>query len=356
MLHAVIMAGGSGTRFWPESRQAFPKQLLRLAGERSLLQMAVDRCTPWIARQNTWIVTNQRLATSTAEQLPEIPADNVLLEPIGRNTAPCIGLAAIHLLHRDPNAVMLVTPADHVISPDGLFRQAVETAAALVHEKPTATVLFGIEPTYPATGFGYIERGETVAEHLYNVARFREKPSLDVATEFVQSGRFYWNSGIFLFRADHLLTMLTKFQPEMTERLKSMAGKLGSTESAATIAAEFPQMKSISIDHGVMEHADNIFVLRAPFKWDDVGSWEALPRLMGTNADGNTVSARYCGIQTRGCTIRSTEPSHVIATLGLTDCIVVHTANATLVARKDDESAIRQLYAALEQAGFADVL
>jgi mannose-1-phosphate guanylyltransferase len=359
MLHVVIMAGGSGTRFWPESRKARPKQLLALAGERTLLQMASDRCTPWIPPGRQWVVTNAALAEATSEQLPEVPRSHILLEPCGRNTAPCIGLAAIHLLHSDPDAVMLVTPADHVITPVAKFQAAVEAAEKRIARRPDEIVLFGIPPSYPSTGYGYIERGDASGpDHpgLYRVKSFREKPGLETAREFVAAGRYYWNSGIFVWRAGLIRRLLAEYQPDISQRLDRLSKTLGTPDEAEALRAEFPGMPSISIDHGVMEHAKQIQVLQAPFEWDDVGSWGALPRLLGSDANGNTISARHCGVDTRNCTVRSTVPGHVVATLGMEDCIIVHTPEATLVARKDDENAIRTLYAQLEKLGHHDVL
>lgn len=353
MLHAVIMAGGSGTRFWPQSRRNRPKQLLRLAGERTMLQDTVARCTPSIPLERTWIVTNHRQAEETARQLPDLPPGDILIEPCGRNTAPCIGLAAIRLLQDDPQAVMLVMPADHVIRPGAVFRAAAERACQMVARDPRQFVLFGIPPTSPATGFGYIERGEPLSAAgpgAYQVAAFREKPDRATADEYLASGRFYWNCGIFVWRAAQILHALEEFEPDIHARLMRLAEHLGRPDWDAALRDEFPQMKSISIDFAVLERARNVCVLEAPFEWDDVGSWQSLPRLLGTDADGNTIDGRFCGVDTQGCTIRSTG-DHLIATAGLEDCIVVHTPDATLVARKGDENAIRRLVQLLEERG-----
>ena len=219
MLHLVIMAGGSGTRLWPESRRTRPKQFLKLAGDRTLLQQAADRCRPWIADDCMHVVTNAVHAATTREQLPQVPERNILLEPCGRNTAPCIGLAALHVHRLDPDAVLLVTPADHLICPEAEFRKTVERALSVGEKYPRASVLMGIPPTYPATGYGYIERGEPAGGGAFAVQSFREKPTRDVAREFLDAGRYDWNAGIFVWRASGILDLLQEFQPQIRERL-----------------------------------------------------------------------------------------------------------------------------------------
>ena len=359
MLHAVIMAGGSGTRFWPQSRRTMPKQLLRLAGERTMIQSTVDRCSGWIEAERTWVVTNQAQAEETSRQLPQIPAGNILIEPCGRNTAPCIGLAAIQLLQHDADAVMLVMPADHVMQPVETFRDAALRAAGIVERNPELFVLFGVPPTYPSTGFGYIERGPELADSddggAFQVKSFREKPDRVTAAEYVDNGNFYWNCGIFVWRAEQILAALEQYESDIHGRLMRLARKLGSDDWQAALDAEFPQMKSISVDYAVLEKATQVCVLEATFQWDDVGSWQSLSRLLDDDESGNIIDGPFCGLDTNGCIIRSTE-DHLIATMGLKDCIVVHTPDATLVAHKDDENAIRKLVALIEEQGYGRFL
>ena len=355
MLHAVIMAGGSGTRFWPQSRRSRPKQLLSLAGQRTMIQQTVDRASPWIPHGRTWIVTNAGQAAETKNQLAEVPADNMIIEPCGRNTSPCIGLAAIQLLAADPDAIMLVMPADHVISPKDVFQAAVERAVRLVEQDPQSLVLFGVPPSSPATGFGYIERGTVLDETTagaYRVESFREKPDATTAQQYVEAGRFYWNCGIFVWRADTILSALEEFEPEIHSRLLTLNDALGDDRWDTALAEEFPLMKSISIDYAVLERAADVYVVEAPFDWDDVGSWPALERLIDSDDDGNTVDGLFAGVDTRGCIIRSTDEGHLIAVAGMEDCIVVHTPDATLVARKDDETAVRRLVKLIEERGY----
>ncbi|MCA9024207.1 MAG: mannose-1-phosphate guanylyltransferase [Planctomycetaceae bacterium] len=357
MKHAVIMAGGSGTRFWPQSRETFPKQFLTLSGERSLIQSTFDRCQPDIAAKQFWVVTNAVQADATRQQLPEIPASHIIEEPCGRNTAPCIGLAAIQLLASDPDAVMVVMPADHIISPSEKFRQAIEQATRLIETDPGRLVLFGVRPTYPATGFGYIEQGSPLStdEPGTQVASFREKPDAATAQEYVESGRFFWNCGIFVWRAETILDCLKQFEPDIHAQLQLLVPTVGTDEWSVALAEQFPQMKSISIDHGVLERADNICLLEAPYTWDDVGSWHALERLHPQDEHGNTVVNLHCGVDTSGCIIRG-EKEHLIATLGVRDLIIVHTQDATFVASKHDENAIRQLIQKLRESGYEQYL
>lgn len=360
MLHLIIMAGGSGTRFWPESRRARPKQFLTLAGQRSLLQQAADRCLPWIPPERIRVVTNSAHVTETARQLPQLARPHITPEPCGRNTAPCIGLAAWQVHHDDPDAILLVTPADHLIRPEAEFRATVERAVKLVTENPAASVLFGIPPTYPATGYGYIERGATLADAAQSawiVSRFREKPDEPTARSFIQTGHFYWNSGIFVWRAARILELLEEFQPAIYTGLDHIASRAKVVGWESAINDEFAKLPSISIDNGVLEplaasgsSADSVIVIPATFEWDDVGSWQALPKVLGTDDCGNTVAGAAFPIDTAGCIIRTTA-DHLVATIGLKDFVVVHTDDATLIAPKGDEAALRKLVALLEQRG-----
>ncbi len=374
MLHAVIMAGGSGTRFWPQSRKRHPKQFLTFTGNRSLLQDTAWRCPPAVPVEQTWVVTNAEHAVEAGRQLPNIAASQILVEPCGRNTAPCIGLAAIQLLAVDPDATMLVMPADHVIQPIAMFQQAVREAEALVAREPCSLVLFGIEPTYPATGFGYIQRGEPVVTLVaddatpslpqkglapgcptFRVLSFQEKPNQLTAARYAASGEYYWNCGIFVWRAQAILDALAAFAPEIAQRLNRLRSAIGSPDWAELLEMEFPQMPSISIDYAVLEKTSHVCVLEAPFEWDDVGSWQALPRLMRSGGNGNTVEGLVCEVDSSGCIVRTTS-DHLVSLVGVKDLIVVHTPTATLVADKRNEDSIKQLVAELERRGLSEYL
>jgi mannose-1-phosphate guanylyltransferase len=358
MLHAVIMAGGSGTRFWPESRRSRPKQFLQLAGDRTLLQATLDRCASFVPPAGQWVVTNELHAAETARQLPDVPAEQILREPCGRNTAPCIGLAALHLLAVDRDPLMLVMPADHVIATDAQFRQAVDAAVRIVNDEPQSLVLFGVRPTYPATGFGYMRRGEPLTATsipAFRVQSFQEKPDRATAEGYVSEGTYYWNCGIFVWRARAILDALHAFTPDISSRLKRLQSALGKSDWPNVLAAEFPQMPSVSIDYAVVEKSLDVCVVEAPFIWDDVGSWQALTRWRPLDAHGNTVDGPYCGVKSENNIIRTT-PDHVIATYGVQNLIIVHTPNATLVADRNDENALRQVTAELERQGLSGFL
>jgi mannose-1-phosphate guanylyltransferase len=303
-------------------------------------------------------VTNRRQAVETARQLPLVPADQIVIEPCGRNTAPCIGLAAIQILKQDPKAVMLVMPADHVIGTKAQFEAAVRNAMGIVEGDPEALVLFGVPPTYPATGFGYIERGKSLANHdaSYQVASFREKPMREEAEQFLATGRFYWNCGIFVWRAERILEALAEFEPEIHQKLQELKPTIGTPNWDGALDELFPRMKSVSIDYAVLERAPGVSVVEAPFAWDDVGSWEAIPRLLGEDQNHNTVDGKFCGLESQGCIVRSLVEDHLIAAIGIKDCIIVHTPDATLVAKKDNPEAVKELVALIEKSGYGQYL
>jgi mannose-1-phosphate guanylyltransferase len=359
MLHAMIMAGGSGTRFWPASRKHNPKQLLNLTGQRSMIQSTADRLSGLCPLENLLIVTNQSLVEPIAAQLPEVPRESIIGEPAKRDTAPCIGLAAAWIAARDPEATMVVMPADHVIGPDDVFQDALAHASELVDEDPTRIVTFGIKPSYPAEAFGYIEReGEAFPEKRlpsFSVNRFREKPDPQTAREFLKAGSFYWNSGIFVWKVKTILDALAEFQPAMLARINAIANAIGTPDFSETLQREFPAIESTSIDYAVMEKHENVVVVEAPFKWDDLGNWSAIPRLKGIDEAGNTIDGEHIGIETENSLIR-TESGHLIVTIGMKDCIVVHTSNATLVADKNQEQSIKQIVAELERRGLDQYL
>ena len=359
MLHAVIMAGGRGTRFWPESRTATPKQLLRLHGDRTMIQQTVDRLEDLVPPDRVWIVTNAEQAAEVRRQLPDVPAGNVIVEPVGRDTAPCVALAAAHLVRSgDDDPTMALMPADHVIRPDERLIAALRHAEAIVEHRPEVLALFGVRPDYPATGFGYIEAGEAIpVENLptFTVAGFREKPDESTAAEYLDSGRFYWNCGMFVWKADTILSAIAEHEPEVMEPIADILETIGTDDYEHRLEERFADAKKVSIDYAVLERADRIAVIEAPFEWDDIGAWQALPRLIDADAEGNVVDAAFCGVETRDCIVRAPE-GHTIATFGVDNLIVVNTPDATLVARRDDESGVKQLVAALAEQGLDHLL
>jgi mannose-1-phosphate guanylyltransferase len=390
MLHAIIMAGGAGTRFWPESRRLRPKQLLPLVAQRSMLQLTLDRLKGLVPPERTLVVTGAALAEAVAEQLPELPPESIVGEPCKRDTAPCIGLAAMLVSQRDPDATLVVLPSDHVVRPEESFREALRAAVQLVEERPDATeqpgqappdqaprllgaagvltdprtgriVTLGIRPSYPAESFGYIQRGESYSTsaggrlNVYRARQFREKPVAAVAREYFESGDYYWNSGIFVWKGETILSALAERQSEMHARLRRITDAWTSPSAKAVFAREYEAIRGISIDYAVMEQATDVLVIEAPFEWDDVGSWRSLARLRGADPQDNTIVGRYLGLDTSGCIVRGPD-DHLIVTLGLKDCIVVHTPDATLVANKQDEEAIRKVVQLLEERGWREYL
>jgi mannose-1-phosphate guanylyltransferase len=360
MLHATIMAGGSGTRFWPASRKQFPKQFLNFTGDSSMLQNTVDRLVELCPLDQITIVTNAALVDTVDSQLANRPGVQVIGEPAKRDTAPCIALAASLALARDPQATMLIMPSDHLIANRGLFTAAIRAAVAALDRDPNQLITFGIPPTYPAEVFGYIERDETpLAGHefpTYAVKRFREKPDKATAEMFLKTGKFYWNAGIFVWRAATILQALRQLEPAIMAVIDRIAASINTDQFAATLNAEFPKIVGKSIDYAVMEKYPNVRVIAAPFDWDDVGSWTSVERLRTPDSDGNAVDAeRFLGIKAKSCIIRGHEQKLLVA-IGVSDLIIVQTADATLIADKRDEASVKQVVEELEKRGWHDLL
>jgi len=359
MLHAVVMAGGSGTRFWPKSRRNRPKQLLRLYGDATMLQQTVRRIEPLVPPERVRIITGADQAAAVREQLPQLPPRNVVAEPCPRDTAPCVGLAASIIAREDPEGSMIVMPADHVIEPPELFLKTVRAAVAVIDQDPSAFLTFGIKPTRAETGYGYIERGEKLGMPegiaLHRVAQFREKPDRATAEKFVADGRFAWNSGIFVWRARAILGALNTHRPALAAALRRVANVLGSPAEADAIALEFPRMEKVPIDKAVMEKAENVQVLEVGYDWNDVGDWRALTALVPPDEHGNTIQGDVRPIQSNNCIIVS-DGGGLIATLGVDDLVIVQAGGATLVARKDQLDRLKGLVEGLGEAGFGSYL
>ena len=358
MLHAVVMAGGSGTRFWPASRKLVPKQLLSLSGDRSMLQATIDRLGNLVPAERQLIVTNEILSDAVRQQLPELPEQNVVGEPCKRDTAPCVGLAAAMVAKVDPEGTMVVMPSDHVITDHEKFQQAIKAGSVLIDQDPTRIVTFGIPPSYPAESFGYIQRAgqiDGVAIPAFQVEKFREKPDRATAEEYVAAGTYYWNSGIFLWRASTILDALKKNVPEMHSHLAKIANAMDSDHFHETLEQEFTAINGTSIDYAVMENYPNVVTIEAPFPWDDVGSWQALSRLHQPDDQGNTVVGSHLGIDTKGAIFHA-QPGHTIVTIDVDDLIVVQTDDATLVAPKHAEERVREVVKTLESRNQTDLL
>ena len=360
MLHAIVMAGGSGTRFWPASRAALPKQLLPLAGERTLLEDTVARLEGLVPPERVLVVTSARLLDAARRQLPQVPEAGLVGEPCKRDTAPCIGLAALLVSRHDPDATLAVMPSDHVITPATKFQDAIRQAAALVAEAPDRLVTFGIRPTYPAESFGYIQQGAALAvapgaAPAHVVAQFREKPPAQVAAEYLAAGNYLWNAGIFVWKAATILAALREREPDCLAHLERIAAAWDGPDREAVFAREFAAIKGISIDYAVLEHAADVVVIEAPFTWDDLGGWSAVARQRGVDAEGNTIVGRHLGIESVR-TIVHAAGNHLVVTMGLEDMLVVHTPDATLVADRAREEAVRKVVAELEKRGWQEYL
>jgi mannose-1-phosphate guanylyltransferase len=359
MLHALIMAGGGGTRFWPRSRQQKPKQFLTLAGERTLIQQSFERIEAQVGPDCTWVITSQAHRDEVLRQLPGLVPEQVIGEPCGRDTAACIGLGAALIARRDPEAVMIVMPADHVIEPPQEFYRAVHAAEQLAGEHPSALITFGIVPAYPATGYGYIHRGEEIpgmqGVAAYRVRQFKEKPEKPVAEQYVRSGEYYWNSGIFVWKAATILANLEEFQPQLRAAVERIAAGWPTPDRGQVLRREYEALGKISIDFAVMEKARHVLVLQAPFRWDDVGSWRALERHHPQDADGNTALSRHCGIDTRNCVIAA-EPGRLIATINVDNLLIVQDGDVTLVADLNKEESVKKLVELLGKRGLEKYL
>jgi mannose-1-phosphate guanylyltransferase len=359
MLHAIIMAGGSGTRFWPKSRRDRPKQLLRLAGEQTMLQQTVARIEPLVPRERILIITGADQASATRAQLPDLPFRNVVAEPAPRDTAPCVGLAAGIVAQKDPEATMIVMPADHVIEPADSFRSTVQAAMAVIDDDETALVTFGIKPTHAETGYGYIERGALLEERggipVHRVVQFREKPDRATAEKFLTAGNFAWNSGIFVWRARTILDEIRAHRPRLAEGLDAILRALGTSNEAEILAQHFPQLERVPIDKAVMEHAANVRVLEVPYHWNDVGDWRSLASLLERDSAGNATQGDVITRDTKGSILIS-DDGGLVAALGVDDLVVVHSGKATLVARKDQLDKLKALVESLGAAGYGSYL
>jgi mannose-1-phosphate guanylyltransferase len=344
---AVIMAGGSGTRFWPASRRQRPKQLLPLApgDDRSLLRATLERIAPLVPVERVLVVTSAALAEATAAELPELPRENLLAEPSGRNTAPCVGWAASHVRRRDPSGVLVVLPADHHIGmPDAYLAVLRRGLDAASHG---AVVTVGIEPTRPETGYGYLEVGEAVGEQIHRARRFVEKPNRQRAEQFLAAGNFLWNSGVFFFRADTILDAIAAHLPGLGQQLRAYDVAAASGNEAALVAKTYDTLPSISIDHGVMEKVDEVLVVPGSFGWNDLGSWTTSWELAEHDAHGNALPNDAVVVDARG-NFASVAPGKVVALVGVHDLVVVDTEDALLILPRSRAQDVRAVVDALK--------
>ncbi|MBX3394239.1 MAG: NTP transferase domain-containing protein [Phycisphaerae bacterium] len=346
---AVIMAGGSGTRLWPLSRIARPKQLLHIVGGQSLLRSAYDRLSTFLPADDIYIVALSSHLPAIADEVSALPPENLIGEPIGRDTANAIALTASILHERDSDTVMGVFTADHFIRPANVFAEDVRTAFDAVAAHPDALLTIGLRPTEPHTGFGYIERGQPVAERIYRVKQFREKPDLETARSYARSGRHYWNSGMFVWRTETILAEFARRLPETHSAVRTLGRSWYEYDGPRAAAEVYPTLTRISIDFAVMEHAKNVLVVEGRFEWHDVGNWTALEHVFSSDEAHNVRAAANTELMDSRNTIVVAEGEHLIAAIGVSDLIVVHSHNATLVCRRDRIQDIRELVARLER-------
>jgi mannose-1-phosphate guanylyltransferase len=343
--HAVILAGGRGTRFWPRSRMRTPKQLLNIVGRATMLQQTLERLLPAIPYPRLWTVTNAEQVRAVRKIAPRLAAAHVLAEPVGRNTAAAIALAAFHLVRQDPQALMAVLPADHFIADAEGFRRILR-AALEVAARGEHLVVLGIPPTRPETGYGYIERAADVAppfraapSPVFRVKRFTEKPDESVARQFLASGNYYWNAGMFFWRASTFLDALRRFLPATHQALARVAETIGTRRYTAALARAYPKLENISVDYAILERATqqpdggNVYVLPAGVGWSDIGSWAAVYELAAAAAPAdaarNISSAQLCAIDSTGNYVWSQKK--LVALLGVNELVVVETPDALLV-------------------------
>ncbi|MGB2869937.1 MAG: mannose-1-phosphate guanylyltransferase [Bacteroidota bacterium] len=345
-LYAVIIAGGAGTRFWPRSRERTPKQFLEIAGAGTMIQNTVARITSFIPPMNTFVVTNALHQELVHKQLPFLPSENILVEPVGRNTAPCIGLAATWIRRIDPNGVMVVLPSDHVIK-DIEESVRILRLAVRVAEETNALVTIGIKPSHPETGFGYIqyedstERNPYHTEGVYRVRTFAEKPNLETAEKFLKSGDFLWNSGMFVWKADAILREIGRNLPDLAEQLSVLESSMGTPQYQQALEHTYGLIRSISIDYGVMEKASNVYVAKGNFGWSDVGSWDEVVRMSTVDGEGNAVRGIVISKDSRRNFVDA--GNKIVATLGVDDLIIIATDDAILVCKKDRSQDVKEI-------------
>ena len=339
---ALIMAGGRGERFWPRSRQNMPKQFLSLTDDgKTMIQLTVDRILPLVNMEDIFIVTNRSYKDLVRQQLPELPEENILCEPVGKNTAPCIGLGAVHMAKRYGDAVMMVLPSDHLIKYTSLFLNTLSDACE-VAEQGENLVTLGIAPDSPETGYGYIKfQPEETLGRAFAVERFVEKPDLETAKAYLASEQYLWNSGMFIWKTSTILKNLETYLPETCQGLKKIGEAIGTPMEEQALEREFQAFQAESIDYGVMEKAKNIYILSGSFGWDDVGSWLAVSRIKRSNELGNVVEGNVVTVDTRNTTIQG--GGKLIAAVGLEDMIVVDSEDALLICEKDHAGDIKKV-------------
>jgi mannose-1-phosphate guanylyltransferase len=345
---AVIMAGGRGERFWPKSRNTCPKQFLSLTKDGlTMVQKTVKRLEPLVSAEDVYIVTNAAYTDLVAEQLPDVPQENILAEPCARNTAPCIAFAAAVISRKYDDAIMLVLPSDHLIGYEDIYVNTLKKAIAVAKDDKNL-VTIGITPTYPETGYGYINFGEENGS-AYAVERFVEKPDRATAKQYLKSGKYLWNSGMFVWKISSIMNNLRKFMPSVYEGALRIGEAFGTDNYTYTLVNEFEAFPSESIDFGIMEKAEDIFTIPGSFGWDDVGSWLAIERINETDDDKNYIEGDVISVGAERSTIVGGK--RLVAAIGIEDLIIVDTDDVLLVCSKNNTQDVKQVIAQLKEQG-----
>ena len=365
-MYAVIMAGGQGTRFWPRSRRKRPKQLLDIVGSESMIRQTVSRLVPLIAPDDVYVVTGKEHVEELVGHIPDVPSKNILAEPIGRNTAPCIGLAAMRIKKVDPEGVMAVLPADHVILDKEKFLETLRFAGE-VAKGGEYIVTLGMKPDRPETGYGYIKKGElttplipllnkegstkcgVVSPSVYHVERFVEKPDRETAEGYVKCGEYLWNAGMFVFRVSTILKAIETYMPDLYIGLLRLESAIGTENQERVLEEVYGGLPAVSIDYGIMEKADNVLVIPSVFGWNDVGSWTAIDDLLPRDEHGIVAHAEHISIDTKDCIIYS--PKKLVATIGVSNLIIVETEDAILICDKSRAQDVKKVVEILEKEG-----
>lgn len=351
-MYAVIPAGGSGTRLWPASRSAQPKFLLPLPGPRSMLQSTMDRLDGLVRPEDTYILTGRQHAVAVGRQLPEVPQQNIVVEPSARGSGPAIGFGAMLIAMRDPDAIMGSFAADHYIADEWTFQRAVRAAAEIAEQDYLVTI--GIEPTRPETGYGYIRQGRKLESHnglqSYVVEEFKEKPDLETATRYVDSGEYLWNASIFVWRAQTLIDAMKDLIPDVYSCLQSIVAEWDTDQREAALEARWPELRDVTIDHGIMEHASRVAVVPASCGWTDLGDWNSLGEVLAENQDDNlAVQTRHIAEDTRSTLVFGN--NRTVATLGVENLVIVDTDDVVLVCDRNRAQDVRKIVERLKRNG-----
>ena len=339
---SLILAGGVGSRFWPKSRANVPKQFLRLVGEKSMIQNTADRLRRFTPDERIFVVTTQSQIQLLQSQLPWLVPENVIVEPFGKNTAPCIALASLYIRRKYPQATCVVCPADHIVSDIDSFGRVIATGIAVVDDNPFALVTIGIEPNYPATGYGYIQKGDSVADYqdpVYHVRTFAEKPHLEVAQKFLATGEFFWNSGIFLWKVSSILHYIEQFLPDLYDGMMKIDEEIDTLNEKGVTEVVYKQIYSQSIDYGVMEKASHVFMVKGDFGWNDLGSWAEVYKISPHDHSGNVIKGNVIAKGMRNSLIEGEK--RIIAIIGVEDLVVVDTPDALLICKKDQSQEVK---------------